>query len=349
MTTNTDAVPLADIQQFDDALAGYAKACNESVSATRMGDARRRVRNLHVRALLSASKPAADGLCSDKACSFAWVGPHGHSLAPAAPAQSVKNCQTGWADFCLMAKHDGVMCPDDSCDIDDGIRAGPAQSVESVAWRGLPEFPKAMWNCGGVDLFTEHQLQGYANAALAASPVYPYIYEYETAFGLHRQLEPGTYNGSDPTRTVKVYAAPQPSPTAVVLDDERAAFEAALPKISPHRENGYDLTRSGPNLSGDDYFDEDIQTQWRVWQARAAFPQPVAQTDDARDAARYRWLREHWGYLSETYDADSSRMVSIDLLQDSFIEDGWDVEPASLDAAVDVNLTAAQPASGGEQ
>jgi hypothetical protein len=42
-------------------------------------------------------------------------------------------------------------------------------------------------------------------------------------------------------------------------------------------------------------------------------------------------------------------MVSIDLLQDSFIEDGWDVEPASLDAAVDVNLTAAQPASGGEQ
>jgi hypothetical protein len=76
--------------------------------------------------------------------------------------------------------------------------------------------------------------------------------------------------------------------------------------------------------------------------------QTRALTDDARNAARYRWLREHWGYLSETYDADSSRMVSIDLLQESLIEDGWDVEPTSLDAAVDANLAAAQPASGGD-
>jgi len=42
----------------------------------------------------------------------------------------------------------------------------------------------------------------------ARQPVYAYVYEYETAFGLHRQLEPGTYNGSEPARTVKVYAAP---------------------------------------------------------------------------------------------------------------------------------------------
>jgi hypothetical protein len=51
---------------------------------------------------------------------------------------------------------------------------------------------------------------------------------------------------------------------------EREAFEAALAKISPHRENGYDLTLSGPNFSGENYADEDIQTQWEVWQARAA-------------------------------------------------------------------------------
>jgi hypothetical protein len=67
-----------------------------------------------------------------------------------------------------------------------------------------------------------------AAPAQSSEPVYAYIYEYETAFGLHRQLEPGTYNGSNPTRTVKVYAVPQPSPTAVVLDDERAAFEPTL-------------------------------------------------------------------------------------------------------------------------
>jgi hypothetical protein len=81
---------------------------------------------------------------------------------------------------------------------------------------------------------------------------------------------------------------------------------------------------------------------------KATAAQP-AQTDDTRDAERYRWLREHWGYLSETYDADSSRMVSIDLLQESLIEDGWDVEPTSLDAAVDANLAGAQPASGGDR
>jgi hypothetical protein len=45
---------------------------------------------------------------------------------------AAKSCQTGWADICHMAKHDGVTCPDDSCDIDDGIRAAPAQSGEPV-------------------------------------------------------------------------------------------------------------------------------------------------------------------------------------------------------------------------
>ena len=28
---------------------------------------------------------------------------------------------------------------------------------------------------------------------------YAYIYEYDTGFGLHRQLEPGTFNGAKPT------------------------------------------------------------------------------------------------------------------------------------------------------
>lgn len=56
----------------------------------------------------------------------------------------------------------------------------------------------------------------YIQALLAArgdaeQPVYAYIYEYETAFGVHQQLQPGTYNGSAPTRTVKVYAAPLPA------------------------------------------------------------------------------------------------------------------------------------------
>lgn len=53
----------------------------------------------------------------------------GYNAAPLANEASkpaVRNCQTGWADFCLMAKHDGVTCPSESCDIDDGIRAAPS-------------------------------------------------------------------------------------------------------------------------------------------------------------------------------------------------------------------------------
>nr|WKF58765.1 hypothetical protein HUO10_003266 [Paraburkholderia busanensis] len=120
----------------------------------------------------------------------------------------------------------------------------------------------------------------------------------------------------------------QSADSAVVLDDERAAFEDALPKISPHRENGYDLTRSGPNFSGENYADADIQTQWEIWQARAALPQPVAQTDDARDAARYRAF----------FDADLSvSFCGVDYFS-----------KADADAAIDAALGAAQPTSGGD-
>jgi hypothetical protein len=61
-----------------------------------------------------------------------------------------------------------------------------------------------------------------AAPAQSGEPVYAYIYEYETAFGLHRQLEPGTYNGSNPTRAVKVYAAPQPAQTERALTGEQS-------------------------------------------------------------------------------------------------------------------------------
>ncbi|MEW2894476.1 hypothetical protein [Stenotrophomonas maltophilia] len=33
-----------------------------------------------------------------------------------------EHCQNGFADICLASQRDGVICPEDSCDIDDGIR-----------------------------------------------------------------------------------------------------------------------------------------------------------------------------------------------------------------------------------
>lgn len=78
-------------------------------------------------------------------------------------------------------------------------------------------------------------------------------------------------------------AAPQPSPTAVVLDDERAAFEAWYVLDVP--ENRLDFFKrelaeqigaeSGPGFSA-----------WTAWQARAASPQPVAQTERALTCCR---------------------------------------------------------------
>jgi hypothetical protein len=67
-------------------------------------------------------------------CAFA------RALLSASKPAVAKSCQTGWADICHMAKHDGVTCPDDSCDIDDDIRAAPAQSGEPVA---TPAFSEA--------------------------------------------------------------------------------------------------------------------------------------------------------------------------------------------------------------
>lgn len=35
-----------------------------------------------------------------------------------------KHCQNG-GDVCLAGNRDGICCPDDSCDIDDGLRKNP--------------------------------------------------------------------------------------------------------------------------------------------------------------------------------------------------------------------------------
>jgi hypothetical protein len=165
---------------------------------------------------------------------------------------------------------------------------------------GLFDIPKETANviCAGITAVTGarvdwHYIAGRVHMkALTASPaapaqsgepVYAYIYEYETAFGLHRQLEPGTYNGSNPTRTVKVYASPQP-----VAQTERAL------------------------------------------------------TDDARDAARYRWLRDpmsEWSTLfAEPIKWDGGGWARI---SSRWINDYFD---KAVDGAI-----AAQPASGDAQ
>lgn len=69
---------------------------------------------------------------------------------------------------------------------------------------------------------------------------------------------------------------------------------------------------------------------------RALLREAAAALEAAReDAARYRWLRQRWGRVTETYDGDSGRIVEIGTEPEG---DGWDVEPETLDAAVDAAM-----------
>lgn len=77
---------------------------------------------------------------------------------------------------------------------------------------------------------------------------------------------------------------------------------------------------------------ERIEAAKAALAAQAQEAAPVAQ-GDAEDAARYRWLRARWGRIADEYDGDSDQLVAI-RESDSHFE-GWDVDPASLDRAID--------------
>lgn len=68
----------------------------------------------------------------------------------------------------------------------------------------------------------------------------------------------------------------------------------------------------------------------------------VAEVEALRKkAARYDWLRDNWGYVSETYDG--TRCESVYLVSK---DDGWDTDPESLDAAIDAALRAKEAEHG---
>ena len=56
-------------------------------------------------------------------------------------------------------------------------------------------------------------------------------------------------------------------------------------------------------------------------------------TQDQVDASRYRWLRERWGRISEKYAGETPEVMSV-----GDDPDGWMVDPASLDAAIDAAM-----------
>lgn len=57
----------------------------------------------------------------------AATSPDCEQVGEAYPSPAVSHCQNG-GDVCLAGNRDGVCCPEDSCDIDDGVRKAPISS-----------------------------------------------------------------------------------------------------------------------------------------------------------------------------------------------------------------------------
>lgn len=62
-----------------------------------------------------------------------------------------------------------------------------------------------------------------------------------------------------------------------------------------------------------------------------------------KKAARYDWLRDNWGYVTETYTGSGPQVESVYLVSK---DDGWDTDPDSLDAAIDAALRAKEAEHG---
>lgn len=59
-----------------------------------------------------------------------------------------QHCQNGFADICLASQRDGVICPEDSCDIDDGIRHNHLAARQPVGDEERAETYRKGWEAG---------------------------------------------------------------------------------------------------------------------------------------------------------------------------------------------------------
>lgn len=59
--------------------------------------------------------------------------------APVVPLK--EHCQNGRADICLAGSQDGICCPDDECDIDEGLRKAAQENSAPVVPDGYVMVP----------------------------------------------------------------------------------------------------------------------------------------------------------------------------------------------------------------
>ncbi|CAD6536089.1 hypothetical protein LMG27952_03105 [Paraburkholderia hiiakae] len=88
-------------------------------------------------------------------------------LADRRPAKS--HCQNG-GDVCLAGNRDGVCCPEDSCDIDDGIRAAVPQAGAALTDEQRADIQKVIDCLEPDDWCGDESIMAVLNRVLAAHP-----------------------------------------------------------------------------------------------------------------------------------------------------------------------------------
>nr|WP_313510262.1 hypothetical protein [Stenotrophomonas geniculata] len=149
-----------------------------------------------------------------------------------------QHCQNGFADICLASQRDGVICPEDSCDIDDGIRHNHFAARQPVG-----EQRAALWiqfaENGNIRFWTKDQDRALAESFLHARPL--------TAF----------------------YASPQPPAQAVDLGDFKALYHAYVRLLESGRDRIRDLGGACDPVDVMEANDVDLQAARRVIDSKA--------------------------------------------------------------------------------
>ncbi|HEP1207464.1 TPA: hypothetical protein QEN11_22665 [Stenotrophomonas maltophilia] len=120
----------------------------------RLGDQAERARfEAWVKNHISNLARAADGEYASNFTHALWSAWQAALSAHPSPGgqevpRCARHCQNGFADICLASQRDGVICPEDSCDIDDRMRhnhLAARQPVNGLSWadywteRGQPD------------------------------------------------------------------------------------------------------------------------------------------------------------------------------------------------------------------
>ncbi|WP_329770929.1 hypothetical protein [Stenotrophomonas maltophilia] len=89
---------------------------------------------------MTYARVPSDGRCH--ACGATVQPSPGGQGAP----RCAEHCQNGFADICLASQRDGVICPEDSCDIDDGIRHNHLAARQPVDMSNVIEQIAQQWD-----------------------------------------------------------------------------------------------------------------------------------------------------------------------------------------------------------